>query len=415
MLSPLGAPFGGLGVKRYFGTSRRRICHISILHALEPSASYRPTGTIFIGRILSVRWMERGSLLAKGIKKAPLRPLRAIGTVSDFCHIRAFGALGQHGFTDFDRLHVSQRRIAGTQDCQKGKWAARTREQKDALPRRHGLVIVRATRMPADPSPTCLSSKAESPCASITILGVPVAAATYDSALERVKILARQARPTAVCPANTHILAEARHNPEFANTLAKFDLVLPDGMPVVWALNRAGAKLTDRVYGPYFMRHTLRNTPRPWRHFFFGDSEACLADLQKVAKEIQPEIEIAGAISPPFRALNEADEDAFAAEINRAEPDFVWVALPGVRMERWIVANQKRYKRGVFLAVGDAFTLLTGRRAFAPPWMQRAGLTWVYRLLREPGRLGPRYLRYNALYLYYTFLERPSRRSASPA
>jgi N-acetylglucosaminyldiphosphoundecaprenol N-acetyl-beta-D-mannosaminyltransferase len=159
------------------------------------------------------------------------------------------------------------------------------------------------------------------------------------------------------------------------------------------------------------MRHVLRHTPRPWRHFFFGDSEACLADLRRVARDLQPDIEIAGAISPPFRPLTERDEEAFAEAINRAEPDFVWVALPGVRMERWIMDNQARYKRGVFLAVGDAFTLLTGRRPFAPPWMQRWGLTWIYRLSHEPGRLGPRYLRYNALYLYYMLLERFGRRS----
>ena len=247
----------------------------------------------------------------------------------------------------------------------------------------------------------------------ISILGVPVACATYDSALENLKQLARAARPTAVCPANTHILGEARHNSDFKQVLSQFDLVLPDGMPIVWALNRHGAGLQDRVYGPYLIRHTLRHTPKPWRHFFFGDSEACLADLQRVARELQPDIEIVGAISPPFRALTEADEQSFAAIINRASPDFIWVALPGVRMERWIIANQARYQRGVFLAVGDAFTLLTGRRRFAPAWMQRLGLTWMYRVLHEPSRLGPRYLQYNAIYLYYTVLDRWVQR-ASP-
>lgn len=259
------------------------------------------------------------------------------------------------------------------------------------------------------------ASAQSTPLRRIPILGVPVAAATYDSALECVKELARKPRPTAVCPANTHILAEARHSAEFARTLSKFDLVLPDGMPIRWALNRFGANLKDRVYGPYFMRHTLRNAPRPWRHFFFGDSEECLSDLGRFARELQPEIEIVGAISPPFRPLTEADEESFARTINAAEPDFVWVALPGVRMERWIVENQKRFNRGVFLAVGDAFTLLTGRRAFAPPWMQKAGLTWAYRLSHEPARLGPRYIRYNLLYLYYTLLDRFSGRSAAPA
>jgi len=86
----------------------------------------------------------------------------------------------------------------------------------------------------------------------------------------------------------------------------------------------------------------------------------------------------------------------------RSDPDFVWVALPGVRMERWIIDNQARYRRGVFLAVGDALSLLSGRRSFAPPWMQRMGLTWAYRLCKEPLRLGPRYLRYNSMFVSNT-------------
>src|ERR1700730_15119837 len=131
---------------------------------------------------------------------------------------------------------------------------------------------------------------------SINVLGVSVACVTYASALERIKELAGEARPTAVCPANTHILAEARLDPNFAGTMAKFDLVLPDGMPVVWALNLFGASLDDRVYGPYLMRHVLRNTPRPWRHFFLGDCEACITELRKVAAQLQPGIEIVGSI-----------------------------------------------------------------------------------------------------------------------
>jgi N-acetylglucosaminyldiphosphoundecaprenol N-acetyl-beta-D-mannosaminyltransferase len=236
---------------------------------------------------------------------------------------------------------------------------------------------------------------------SIEVFGVSVGCVTYDSALEHIKKLAGEHRPTAVCPANTHILAEARRNPDFMRIMSKFDLVLPDGMPVVWAANCFGAGLRDRVYGPYFMRHALRNLPRPWRHFFFGDSEECIAHLRQVARQLQPEIEIVGAISPPFRPFTNEDENSFADAINRASPDFVWVALPGVRMERWIIENQHRYKRGVFLAVGDAFTLLTGRRKFAPAWMQRIGLTWLYRLASEPARLGPRYLQYNLLFVFY--------------
>ena len=127
--------------------------------------------------------------------------------------------------------------------------------------------------------------------------------------------------------------------------LASFDLVLPDGMPVVWALNFLGAGLKDRVYGPYFMRHALWNTPRPWRHFFFGDSEECLVELRRVLISNCNRIsKLSGMMSPPFRPFTEADETLFADTINRADPDFVWVALPGVRMEQWIIDNQARFR-----------------------------------------------------------------------
>lgn len=151
--------------------------------------------------------------------------------------------------------------------------------------------------------------------------------------------------------------------------------------------------------------------PRPWRHFFFGDSQECLAELRHVLGRLQPDIEIVGMLSPPFRRFTEADEMLFADTINRANPDFVWVALPGVRMERWIIENQRRYRRGVFLAVGDAFSLLSGRRSFAPPWIQRMGLTWAYRLCKEPIRLGPRYLRYNSMFLSYLLWDTLRRRA----
>jgi N-acetylglucosaminyldiphosphoundecaprenol N-acetyl-beta-D-mannosaminyltransferase len=249
---------------------------------------------------------------------------------------------------------------------------------------------------------------------AIEVLGLPVACATYDSALEAMKGLAREPRATTVCPSNTSIFAEARHNPDFGKVVAQFDLVLPDGMPVVWALNRRGAGLTDRVYGVYLMRHVLCNAPRPWRHFLFGDTEDCQADLRRAAKRLQPDIDIVGGISPPFRSLTEADEATFAEVVNRAEPDFIWVALPGARAARWIIANRARYRRGVFVAIGDAFTLLSGRRRIAPMWMQRWGISWMMRLAREPARLGPRYLKYNSLFLFYLMWDSLRPRPPSP-
>jgi len=238
------------------------------------------------------------------------------------------------------------------------------------------------------------------------VLGTPVHYATYQSALEEVIALAGRDAPAAVSACNTHIITLARSDPGFAKVMRRFDLVLPDGYPLVWQLNRHGTFLQDRVYGPYFMRHVLRHTPRPFRHFFFGATEECLEKLRKAAEKEQPDIEIAGTLSPPYRTWTEQEEAGFAKQIAASGADFIWVALGGGRQERWIVDNLSRHRRGVFFAIGDAFALLVGNRPFAPKWMQKSGLTWLYRLWQEPRRLLPRYLKYNTLFLYYLMRDR---------
>ena len=236
---------------------------------------------------------------------------------------------------------------------------------------------------------------------SFPVLGTPVHCVTYESGLGEVKRLAALDEPSAVAASNTHIISLARADRSFGAVMRRFAVVLPDGYPLVWAMNRRGAGLKDRVYGPYFMRHILRHTPRPFRHFFFGGSEDCLRRLCATARELQPEIEIAGTLSPPFREWTEEDEEGFAEKIRDSKADFIWVALGGDRQERWIVKNLARYRRGVFFAVGDAFELLAGSRPFAPAWMQKAGLTWLFRLSQDPKRLFPRYFKYNSLFLCF--------------
>lgn len=246
----------------------------------------------------------------------------------------------------------------------------------------------------------------EKPTPTRKVLGTSVDCVTYQSALDRIKDLADARRPSAVSACNTHLVALARSNSDFHSVMERFDLVAPDGYPLIWRLNAQGANLRDRVYGPYLMRYTLEHTPAPWKHFFFGGTPECLSRLVETAKKLQPGIQVTGTLSPPFRAWTDADEEKFARTIRESEADFIWVALGGERQERWIVKNLHRHRKGVFFAVGDAFELLAGSRPFAPAWMQRTGLTWLYRLAQEPRRLWARYLKFNSMFLYYSARDR---------
>lgn len=236
---------------------------------------------------------------------------------------------------------------------------------------------------------------------AMEVIGLPLHAVTYKSAVAHIKALAEKPSPSTVAAANTHIAAASRMSPAFQRRMRQFDLVVPDGMPLVWAMNRKGAELPDRVYGPYLMREVIRHTPAPYRHALFGGSESCLGKLVPALKELQPDLEIVDTYSPPFRAWSEEDEAAFARRFRDASADFIWVCLGGEKQETWIQDNLHRHARGVFLAVGDAFSLLAGERPFAPDWMQSAGLTWLYRLIQEPRRLVPRYFSNNGRFLYY--------------
>lgn len=248
-----------------------------------------------------------------------------------------------------------------------------------------------------------MTSDDEPAIPGFSILGTEVHSVDYDSALDACLRMAESGIPCTVSACNTHLVAQARHDVGFHEVMAGFDLVVPDGYPLIWRLNAQGANLKDRVYGPYLMRHVLRKTPKPWKHYFFGGTPECLERMVAAAKDLQPDIEIAGVHSPPFRVWTEKDEQGFADRIQGSGADFIWVALGGERQERWIQKNLFRYQRGVFFAVGDAFELLAGTRPYAPRWMQSRGLTWLYRLYLEPKRLGRRYLKFNSLFLYYLF------------
>jgi N-acetylglucosaminyldiphosphoundecaprenol N-acetyl-beta-D-mannosaminyltransferase len=241
--------------------------------------------------------------------------------------------------------------------------------------------------------------------ATVDVFGLPFALATYETACQELLRLAQRPQTGAVAFCPTHLVAEARLRDEFRQVLATFDLRLPDGMPVVWLINALGGRLADRVYGPYLMRTWMQTAPASCRHFLFGGSPECLQELEAALRTMRPGIEIVGTLSPPYRAWSEEDETGFARAITAVDPDYIWVALGGLKQERWIVRNRHRYARGVFLAVGDAFELLAGRRPFAPAWMQRLGLTWVYRLVQEPRRLWKRYLIYNSVFAFYAGLE----------
>jgi len=237
----------------------------------------------------------------------------------------------------------------------------------------------------------------------LPVLGLPIAATSYAEVTRWCREKASEAaRPYAVSAANTHLVALARHDRGFGRTMRSFDLICPDGMPLVWTLNGKLPKsvsLNDRVYGPTLMLQVLRATEgvAGESHFFLGGKESTLKKLRNRFSGN----EIAGTYSPPFGDWPEAEHEKIIALIRSSGAKYVWVGLGCPKQEEWIATHLEVLPPAVYFGVGAAFAFHAGEVRQAPALFQKAGLEWLYRLLAEPRRLWKRYAVYNSLFLYY--------------
>jgi N-acetylglucosaminyldiphosphoundecaprenol N-acetyl-beta-D-mannosaminyltransferase len=233
------------------------------------------------------------------------------------------------------------------------------------------------------------------------ILGIPLAMTDYDRAMDVMDGLVARREPGYVCAAPVHAVMVAREDPATRDALLGSTMVVPDGMPLVWAANLLGERLGDRVYGPELMlRYCERCVERGHRVWLYGGrDEGTLVQLALSLRRNHPGIEIVGGYSPPFRALTEEEENAVVDQINSARPDVLWVGIGVPKQEKWMARMRDRLEVPVMCGVGAAFDFHAGRIPQAPEWMQERGLEWIFRTTQEPRRLLPRYLYFNPRFL----------------
>ena len=238
---------------------------------------------------------------------------------------------------------------------------------------------------------------------TLPILGSPLAVTDYaELSRKLVEFVEKMVTPLAVDFANTHVLTLRRHDAEFERIAASMDLIVPDGMPLVWVMNAKGAGLKDRVYGPSFTRIFLESCPAGMTHYLVGGSEECGARFRERMLEINPSLDFVGSYHGMCSADGELEEDdAVLAELQEKRPDFIWVGLGAPKQYAWIHRIKPKLEQGVLLAVGFAFDVNAGMKQDTPLWMQRLGLGWLHRMASEPQRLVGRYLKWNSLFIFY--------------
>lgn len=241
---------------------------------------------------------------------------------------------------------------------------------------------------------------------STPVLGVDVSAVDIGAALEQVEGWIADGVSHYVCVTGVHGVMESQRDPELRRIHNSAGMVVPDGMPLVWIAKRRGLPQVDRVYGPDLMLALCgRSQETGYRHFLYGGAEGVPELLRDRLSERFPKLQVVGTHSPPFRPLTADEDQAVVERINATQPDIVWVGLSTPKQERWMASHVGKIP-AVLIGVGAAFDFHAGLKKQAPTWMQRAGLEWFYRMVSEPRRLGPRYLRNNPAFLWRVATER---------
>jgi N-acetylglucosaminyldiphosphoundecaprenol N-acetyl-beta-D-mannosaminyltransferase len=232
---------------------------------------------------------------------------------------------------------------------------------------------------------------------AVDVVGIPLGLIDYDGALDWIESMVQARQRGYVCVCNVHAVMASAEDPELRAALMSSSLNVPDGQPLVWALNLLGHSLKDRVYGPELMaRSCARAVESGQRMYLYGGrNQGALVQLALNLRQRYPGVRIVGGYSPPHRPLSAEERAAVVKEINGSRADVVWVGIGVPKQEKWMAEMRGDLDAPVLAGVGAAFDFHAGLVPQAPNWLQESGLEWAYRLAHEPRRLWRRYLRYN--------------------
>lgn len=228
---------------------------------------------------------------------------------------------------------------------------------------------------------------------SVAVLGVPFDNVSMDEAVSIIDQKIREGGFHQVATANVDFLMHTIREKELQEILCTCDLVVPDGMPIVWAARLMGTRLKERVCGVDLVpRLAELAAHRGYGIYLLGASERSSQKAAQVLKERYPGLRIVGRYSPPVQALEDIDHEEILGRIEAARPHILLVAMGNPKQEKWLAMHRRRLQVPVCIGIGGSLDFLAGKTSRAPRWIQNSGLEWLHRALQEPRRLARRYL-----------------------
>ncbi len=248
--------------------------------------------------------------------------------------------------------------------------------------------------MNAQPAPRHDSQPPPAAPPRVDVGGVTFDVLTQDAAEEFIVGAWRAGRGGWVITANLDHARRAVGEAEYGAMCAEADLVLADGMPLVWASKLQGTPLPERVAGSAMTESLARKAAgADMGLYLLGGTEGTAEAAARVLEQRCPGLRVVGCHCPPFGFEKDPEELAhIRRELDRTRPALVYVALGSPKQERLIRDLRADHPGAWFIGIGISLSFLTGEVARAPRWMQVAGLEWLHRLAQEPKRLFQRYV-----------------------
>jgi N-acetylglucosaminyldiphosphoundecaprenol N-acetyl-beta-D-mannosaminyltransferase len=237
----------------------------------------------------------------------------------------------------------------------------------------------------------------------VNILNINVSTGDAGSILNEAVQLIEKNQKFYICTINAFLAVKSNEDRQLLNILNNAEIVIPDGMPLVWYSRLSGNPIPERISGyEFFYNFSKIANKKNYSYFFFGGtSDAVLAGVKNRLEKEFKNIEVRGVLCPPFMdTFPDEFDDYVVGIINNFKPDVLWVGLSAPKQERWIYKNIDRLDIKMAFGIGAAFNFYANIIKRAPSWMQKAGLEWLYRMFAEPKRLFKKYMVNNTKFIH---------------
>ena len=240
------------------------------------------------------------------------------------------------------------------------------------------------------------------PISRTMVLDTPLAIATYSEiqALVCKHLRSSCGRPLTIDAINTMGVASACKSSDLHTAMNEYDLLVPDGMPLVWCANAKGAQLRDRVYGPYLASSILGGLDDGTRVAVVGGDSETHINLQRLAPRLFPRARFVSFDASDFSRVDKYTVRNSLERALVADAQLIFVCLGVPKQYLWVAEAVQYPTTPTMGSIGGALDFVVGNKQVAPPLMQRNGLTWLHRALAEPRLLIPLYLRFNSQFLW---------------